>query len=179
MREHEAFLLQAKSDYTVYRMLLEQDREQVPACHPLHYLQMATEKLAKAILISSGVGEFDRYSHVAFSLMPSHLARADVARKLGWENFRLFRLFLRRAVIIFRAIDELNPSVGLQQPGGGSRDGPNTEYPWRSRNVKGGFVWMAPTQHSFALMDRLRSADGAQMLLLVDRLLERFEAIFY
>ena len=40
-----AFLAQARSDWNVYRLLSE-SRE--PSCHALHYLQMATEKLAKA-----------------------------------------------------------------------------------------------------------------------------------
>ena len=50
MTEHEAYLRQARSDFGVFQLLLEQDRDMVPACHPLHYLQMSTEKLAKAKL---------------------------------------------------------------------------------------------------------------------------------
>jgi hypothetical protein len=41
-----AFIEQARSDWSVRGTLAEQT--QVPACHQLHYLQMACEKLAKA-----------------------------------------------------------------------------------------------------------------------------------
>ncbi len=41
-----AFIAQARSDWGVYRLLAE--RGDVAACHVLHYLQMACEKLAKA-----------------------------------------------------------------------------------------------------------------------------------
>jgi hypothetical protein len=45
MTWRDAFLKQAHSDYSVYKKLNEL---RLPLCHKLHYLQMATEKLAKA-----------------------------------------------------------------------------------------------------------------------------------
>jgi len=41
----EAFLAQAKSDWQIYEHL---EKTSFSKCHALHYLQMATEKLAKA-----------------------------------------------------------------------------------------------------------------------------------
>jgi hypothetical protein len=41
----DAFLTQARSDWQVFEHLYDSD---FPECHALHYLQMATEKLAKA-----------------------------------------------------------------------------------------------------------------------------------
>jgi len=54
MTEQEAFLAQASSDYEVFQILLDLDRTVVPVCHPLHYLQMSTEKLAKAAKLALG-----------------------------------------------------------------------------------------------------------------------------
>jgi len=97
MREHEAFLKQARGDYQVFKHLLAEDRERIPSCHPLHYLQMSAEKLAKAIKLAAGDQAFDRYSHVAFSHLPTLLGRRDLAGKIGIGNFRKFQSFLRRA----------------------------------------------------------------------------------
>ncbi len=48
----EAFAAQARSDWRVYRHLarlrLQSQGSSFPKCHDLHYLQMATEKIAKA-----------------------------------------------------------------------------------------------------------------------------------
>jgi len=45
------FLDQSRSDWAVFRKLYQD--EDVPLCHPLHYLQMACEKLAKAHRLQS------------------------------------------------------------------------------------------------------------------------------
>ena len=178
MTEHEAYLRQARSDFGVFQLLLEQDRDMVPACHPLHYLQMSTEKLAKAIAIVSEVSGFDRYSHVAFSLLPGLLSRADVSRKLGWKDFRAYQAFLKRAAPTFRAVDELNPSVGPRRPGGGSKEGPNAEYPWEARDDTTKLRWYVPADYPFRLIEQLRSGDAAQVIQFVNGLLDRFEAVF-
>ena len=179
MKEYEAFVRQARSDYATFQLLLEQDRQSVPACHPLHYLQMTTEKLAKAIKIATGDRDFDRYSHVAFSDLPTVLSRREVATKLGRENFKRFQGFLKRTRSVFRKIDELNPSVGMSQPGGGPKRGPNAEYPWQTRDSSGVQTWTVPATYAFDLIVELRhSADGVQVMNLVETLLERFEDIY-
>jgi hypothetical protein len=179
MKEHEAFLRQARSDFEVFQLLSEQDGSRVPECHPLHYLQMATEKLAKAAFIALGVQVGYRFSHVAFSHIPDHLCRRDVAHALGWQDFRAYQRFLARTAGLFRAIDELSPGVGPQQPGGGSSEGPNAEYPWIARDESGEMTWHAPADQRFDLLDKLhRSGDGATLFLFVRTLLERFNGVF-
>jgi hypothetical protein len=49
MTWREAFRQQALSDYAVFRHLTRV--ADIPVCHRLHYLQMATEKLAKSLLL--------------------------------------------------------------------------------------------------------------------------------
>lgn len=174
-----AYLQQARSDLRVFEMLASADRAVIPECHPLHYFQMATEKLAKAALLSLGLSGFDRFGHVAFSLLPCQLARNDIARALGWRNATAYRQFLRKAAPLFRRIDELSPSVGMQVPDGGALEGPNVEYPWRGRDSTGAVVWHVPASTRFGLLEELRrSRQGASVLHFVRTLLDRYDAIF-
>jgi len=178
MNRRTAFLRQARSDFAVFEHLARQERALVSECHPLHYFQMATEKLAKAALDAAGALT-DPYSHVAFSKMPYRLARADVARVLGFNNTRAYRGFLARTAPLFRAIDELSPAVGPRHPGGGPQEGPNVEYPWASRDSRGHATWIVPAEHDFRLLTKLqRSGEGAQVRDFVRVLLERFEIVF-
>ncbi len=177
MKQHDALLRQARSDYAVFELLEQQDRDSVPECHPLHFLQMACEKLAKAVFLALGV-PVDRFSHIAFSHIPYQLVRSDIAHKLGFRNFKAYRQFLLRAAPLFREVDELNPSVGLQTPGGGPKDGPNVEYPWEGRDPGGDATWIAPAEHPFHLLSKLRRrGDAARMLIFVRTLLYRFDGI--
>ncbi|MCY2953352.1 MAG: hypothetical protein NTU53_15440 [Planctomycetota bacterium] len=178
MKQHEAYLKQARSDFQVFRLLLKQDRTEVPECHVLHYLQMATEKLAKAAFLSINPA-FHPHTHVAFSHIPHHLRRADVAKTLGWKTFDSYRVFLKYASPLFRQIDELNPAVGPQLAAGKKTARSNVEYPWETRNAAGNLTWRAPTDHQFGILDRLqKSGSGVQLWLFVNRLIERFESIF-
>lgn len=178
MTRSQALLRQARSDFAIYTLLADFDRKLVAECHPLHYFQMATEKLAKAAFDALGMSA-DPYSHVAFSHAPYHLARRDVARALGFRSFHAYRDFLARAAPLFRAVDELNPSVGLQTPTGGSSGGPNVEYPWEARNLAGTQMWVVPSDSAFGLLAQMkRGGDAARMVDFVHRLLVRFEAVF-
>lgn len=47
-----AFLQQARSDWQAYQLIY---RSTLPACHGLHALQMASEKLGKAALLAGGM----------------------------------------------------------------------------------------------------------------------------
>ena len=175
---HEAYLLQARSDFAVFELLVRQGRADVPECYALHYLQMATEKLAKAAFLALRVPGLRRFDHVAFSLVPLHLRRRDVARGLGWSDFRVYQTFVTRTRPVFRETDELAPAVGPRLDGGGPAEGPNVEYPWPvARNEE--TCWVVPAEHGFGLLDRLRrSGDAAQVLGFIRRLMERFEGIF-
>jgi hypothetical protein len=171
-------LQQARSDFAGFEYLSSFDRAAVPECHPLHFFQMSTEKLAKAAFDALGMTT-DPYSHVAFSLVPNHLARRDVALALGYRSFHAYRDFLSRAAPLFRRVDELNPAVGQQMPAGGARDGPNVEYPWEARNPGGEPSWIAPSGYNFRLLFQMeRKSDAEKLLDFVRRLLNRFESVF-
>jgi hypothetical protein len=179
MTEAEAYRRQAQSDFRVYELLAGEKRADVPECHALHYLQMATEKIAKAAFLALQVEGFDKYSHVAFSELRRHLKRRDLAPKLAFRSFRSYRAFLKRAGSLFRRIDELSPAVGPQQPGGGPKEGPNSEYPWRARDDAGQVVWHVPAEHSFGLLAELeQTTRGAQVIDFVHTLIARFDGVF-
>jgi hypothetical protein len=177
MTEQQAFLAQASSDYRVFQILLDLDRAEVPECHPLHYLQMSTEKLAKAAMHALG-HPTEKLTHVAFSQIPYLLARNDIARRLGWQNAKAFRQFLKKSAPIFRAIDELNPSVGTQRSAAAAREQPNVEYPWFKRDANGNLIWQTPAIAPWPLIEQLRSGMGAQVIQFVEVLIERFDAVF-
>ena len=179
MIEHEAFLAQARSDFVVFELLMAQDRQAVPECHALHYLQMATEKLAKAIRLAYG-DEFDRYSHVAFSQMLHILRRPDVGAGLGWPSWPKYRAFVTRLQPLLREIDECNPAVGPQRPGNTPpQERRNVEYPWPSRDSSGRTLWLAPSGHDFGIVDKLnRSGDYATLRHLIRSMMDRFESVF-
>ena len=61
-----AFLQQARSDWQAYNLV---DHSTLPSCHAMHYLQMATEKLAKAALLAGGMKPEElRNSHFSGSI---------------------------------------------------------------------------------------------------------------
>ncbi len=171
MTKSEAFLAQARSDFYVFELLLQQDRDQVPACHPGHYLQMSMEKLAKAAL--QRAGHDPGYTHEAFSLLRHHLKRRDVARALGYPNFTTFRDFLDRSARLFYQIECLHPDVPKNS------SGPNVEYPWETRDASLVMLWQPPAAEEFSVLKELQgSSDGAQLIATIRLLLERFDAVF-
>jgi hypothetical protein len=174
-----AYLRQASSDLAVYQALYA--RPELPACHALHYLQMATEKLAKAVLLATGSRtEADvRASHKALSLLPGVLkGRRSDAQRVDYANPRAFDSFLDGVKSLCRAIDELSPSIGPQQAGGGAADGPNCEYPWFGRGGAAGEHWLAPAEWAFSVERLLKEGNGPGLIPFLQRLLDRFESVF-
>ena len=171
MTKSEAFLAQAASDFHVFELLLRQDRDEIPACHPGHYLQMSMEKLAKATL--QRAGHDPGYTHEAFSSLRPYLKRRDVARALGYPNFSTFRDFLDRSASLFHRIEALHPDVPKNAAG------PNVEYPWEGRTSSLDMTWQTPAAEEFSILKELQgSSDGAQLITIIRLLLERFNAVF-
>ena len=66
----KAFLVQARSDWEIFRLLDSQ--RFCERCHCLHYLQMSTEKLAKAIMSRQhGGAKAPRKHHVFVQMLRS------------------------------------------------------------------------------------------------------------
>jgi hypothetical protein len=115
------FLVQARSDFKVFELLRRQwEDQELPSCHALHYLQMATEKLGKAKAWKHGPCA---ETHLVFKSFLAELKTNRQAQKqLGYEGkTENWQALIRKAGPLAKAIEDLAPSK--------SKDGPNPEYP--------------------------------------------------
>ena len=162
--QQRLFLIQARSDYQVFAILTEKwKKSNLPACHALHYLQMATEKLAKARFWKHGrTGMTHRVFKSFFETLPSD-PRAQKAAGYGGKNEQ-WKAIIRASTQFAEAIQELVPRQENQ--------GPNPEYPWPPDEPV-----TAPVEFKFRIWHDLQeSAKGRKFLKLVERLFAGAEA---
>ena len=154
----EAYLLQARSDWQVYRIL---QRQPVPECHSLHYLQMATEKLGKAFLIAGGNAPASVHtSHRAFVRFLQVAAHnPELQRQLRMTRPQL-RAYIRTLLPIADEIERLAPAL--------AHGGPNAEYPWET---PAGTI-PAHAAYRFPLSGQLRTPKGIKLLTLITVIFE-------
>ena len=160
-----AFIAQARSDWQVHRILAE--RDDIPVCHQLHYLQMVCEKLAKAYRLRDTNASLDdlisRHSGFAKFVGP-YFAAVLKDDYLGKDE--QLRGLIRRARAIAREIEKLAPAIDrLATP-------ENAEYPWER-----GDQVTAPCNHAFPSLELLRQPGGRAFLNLVERALKNFETV--
>jgi hypothetical protein len=117
--EQRLFLAQARSAYSVYRLLKAQTN--LPHCHALHYLQMATELLGKASAWKSGPVKTSHKALVSFLRRLSTNTKAQI--RLGYEGENEnWTNTIRKITPIADNLQRLAPDL--------AGDGPNPEYPW-------------------------------------------------
>jgi hypothetical protein len=156
MTEHQRlFLVQAKTDYSVFNLLRKQP--ELPDCHLLHYLQMATELFGKAWAWKHGPILRSHRAFVGFlrSMATNRRAQQQLGyqgRNDSWEHI------IRKSVSLAERIEDLAPAL--------TPNGPNPEYPWpRLDPVE------APAEHRFAVWQDLQeTAHGRQFLKLLGSL---------
>jgi hypothetical protein len=162
MTEHQRlFLVQARTDFEVFELLRSQPG--LPACHALHYLQMATELLGKAHAWKHGSQASTHRAFVGFfrSLRTNRKAQKQLGygkRKENWEHL------IRKNVPLAERIEDLAPALA---------DGtPNPEYPWPRDDPR-----FAPAEHTFEIWQELKDTPaGRQFLALVGSLFVAAEA---
>jgi len=121
MKWRQAFLKQAISDYSVFKEL---NKSQFPLCHKLHYLQMATEKLAKAYLCSPNGGPPPKIHNAFVRFLKVSKGRPEIRRKLGYDNnYNAYNSYIDNSLETAEKIEKLAPV-------GGSHERLNPEYPW-------------------------------------------------
>lgn len=152
----QAFLAQARSDEEVFWLLhhlfsasVSDDAEaaalvdryfradEVPECHPLHYLQMAAEKLSKAAYLATGGAPPAKWYHdVQYFRNVWAVLRGTsvVAEALAVSVEDMDALFDR--------VEPVRDAVFSLQPTGTRR---NVEYPWEERPGD----WRAPALEPF------------------------------
>jgi hypothetical protein len=160
MNWRDAFLRQARSDQMVMDRL---NAPGVAYCHRLHYLQMVSEKLAKALLCRSDDAASPPRTHIALVRMLQVLkSRHDVRRKLGFTEATIFKRYVDSLLDLAARIEGLAPALaGLHQP--------NPEYPWEDQTIH---RVIAPADFAFADFDPKKPA----MLKLQQLLRDLFRA---
>ena len=155
MTKGAAYLTQSQSDLRVFKALLKD--ESVESCHALHYLQMMSEKLSKAIIESQNASS--RPTHKAFSKLTTVLMNQRYAAIFSFKSIKSYFDFLRRVQPLIEEIEILCPALADTHTNG--EDMPNVEYPWRLAN----FEWNAPCLHSFTIYERLKRDNLAKSLI--------------
>ncbi|MCH8963600.1 MAG: hypothetical protein IIB58_01460 [Planctomycetes bacterium] len=159
-----AYLVQAKADYQVLELLL---KEEIAACHWLHYLQMCTEKLGKAVALAGGQPFSQiRFSHKSFVQFLRTVPRNHAIQKHLDVTSKILRASVNGVLPVAHAIERLAPAL--------AKDGPNPEYPWET---SGGTV-VAPTEHAFSVATDIRKPQGRKLLTLVQVAMDRFDQFF-
>lgn len=172
LTQQQALFRQAQSELAVQVRLMDADAH--PACHHLHMLQMATEKLAKAVALTDSPRGFGQ-THIAFSKIVGALrARRSLAAAMGWDYLR-YRDFIDRAGKIMRDVEELHPQV----PTSGVDDGPNVEYPWLGKRDSQTVAWIAPADFRFHVDAELRRTSDGQNLPKLVRMMATQSARFF
>ena len=149
------FLVQARADFSVFEWLRKQS--DFPACHALHYLQMATEMLGKAYAWKQGPRAS---THRAFAgFLRSLPTNRQAQKQLGYERKNASWLHqVRKSVPLAERVEDLAPAP--------SPDSPNPEYAWPRESPQ-----RAPAEYDFPIWEELeRSPSGRQFLSLTARL---------
>lgn len=165
MNEYQRlFFIQARSDFAVFELLQKLQRQgNLPACHALHYLQMATELLGKAYAWRHGPQPKTHYAFVPFLLGLS--TNRDAQKRLGFRGHNAnWEQLIRKSSALAEQIQKLAPTL--------AQNGPNPEYPWPPAAPA-----HVPAEHRFELWDDLETtAAGRQFLSLITRLFANAEA---
>jgi hypothetical protein len=155
-----AFAMQAQSDWTVHKLLAAD--KTLPRCHALHYLQMATEKLAKAYRYRDTMDE--PFGHVVFAKFINGFLLSP-AIKSEYRNRDAHLQELRKnARNLAREIEKLAPAVDR------TSSPQNAEYPWSQ-----GDDIVTPCQYGYPSLSLLQEPGGRAFLKLVERLMLDFK----
>lgn len=120
MEWRTAFFAQAQSDYGMFREL---NRGDVPMSHKLHYLQMATEKLAKAFMSPPTGDSPPKVHNILVKFLQISKGRPEIRRKLGYESNPLaYSSYINSLIGVAGQIEGLAPTAADERP--------NPEYPW-------------------------------------------------
>lgn len=154
---------QAHSDLSIYILLRQQG---VAICHVLHYLQMTTEKVAKAYYWREG--NPPPKSHAGFVQFVRFLGQIrqssrqeQVANLFGFQRFSDFQTSLRSIIHIAYDLERLAPDLAL--------DGPNPEYPWPHDQPE-----QAPALYQFSIWGKLTQGQGRQFMRFLETAVKRF-----
>lgn len=163
-----AFATQGRSDWEVYKHLSALTKPSFPQCHALHYLQMATEKIAKAYRIRDTAADVDDLvkHHTGFVEFINQFFRCETIRDEFRERDAALQTLQRNATALAREIEKLAPATDrLASP-------ENAEYPWERDEAI-----LIPCNFGFPNLTMLRQAGGRAVMNLVERAFKDFERL--
>jgi len=147
----ELWWQQAKSDHDAFRLLRGRG---IAQCHSLHYLQMVTEKIAKAYFWRDGSPPPKKHAGFAQFMRFLGLIRQDdrerVANLFTFTRFKDFQNWIREVMPIAYELERLAPTL--------AGNGPNPEYPWPHERPRS-----APVNYDFPIWASLTSARGRDL----------------
>ncbi|HWE04280.1 MAG TPA: hypothetical protein VG326_17880 [Tepidisphaeraceae bacterium] len=172
-----AYVEQARADYDAYVASGEAVESSLGEHHRLQLLQMALEKLAKALLYHAEPNA--RYPHHVVASALNRIRSHAVAEAVGVKLSQFIRM-LEAAMPILVEIEASSPSVGLDGRGltrEESERTANVEYPWQL-DVNNATSWVAPVSHAFGIVSRLRyDSRSYAAVRLIDRLIGTADAV--
>ena len=124
MSWRSAYLRQAQSDWVMFNRLTAS--ADTPLCQRLHYLQMATEKLAKGLLTVSGGGPYPKTHDAFVRFMRVAKSRPDIREACKFTQASAFNAYIDSLLPLGESIQGLSPE---------GDDHPNPEYPWELREI--------------------------------------------
>ena len=159
----ELWWRQARSDYAVLLLLRRQGAD---PCHYLHYLQMVTEKIAKAFFWRSG--KEPPRSHAAFVQFLRSFGgiqaskREQIADVFEFASFQVLQNSIRKTLPLAYELEHLAPTL--------AQNGPNPEYPWPPAAPQ-----HAPAMFDFGIWTQLTSTGhGRQLMQIIEVAVEKF-----
>jgi hypothetical protein len=159
----EVFLAQAQSDWQVYEHL---EKTTFPHCHALHYLQMTTEKLAKAYLLAGQTNtKIVRSTHHGLSRFFQLVSRNKGLQEEMGMTAKQLSAHVQRLLPLAHDIESLAPAI--------AGNSPNPEYP-REAPLS---VFYAPMNYEFAISKALRAPHGLNLIKLIRTILKKFYAL--
>jgi len=159
----KVFLEQASSDWQVYEHL---KGTHFPNCHALHYLQMATEKLAKAyLLVIPTESQSVLSTHKGLTRFLRNVSRnSGLQNEMGMQAKQL-QAHIRQLLPLASEVENLAPTL--------AGEGPNPEYPWQ--DPLGNFY--VPAIYEFPLSKILLEPRGYSLIKLIRIALTKFDVL--
>jgi hypothetical protein len=158
--QQRVYYAQATTDYEMFRELSDK-----PVCHRLHYLQMCTEKLAKAYF-KQNINTNVQASHAWFvPFMRAIQMDSRVRNSFGYRHDASFIGYIRSLMPLAYAVERMAPNL--------AGEGPNPEYPFPRSNPT-----IAPIEYDFQLWHDIQERAGKILLDFIRRAFERFPVWF-
>ena len=134
-------------------------------CHLLQFLQMATEKIAKAYFWRSGSPP--PRSHAGFVQFLRFLGqvrqrdRERIAILFTFRRFDDFQSWIHSVLEIAYALERVTPDL--------ANNGPNPEFPWPHAAPQ-----FTPAAHDFEVWSKLKSGSGRNLMRVIKIAIQQF-----